>query len=162
MNNIKKEGRRRFRWLIICAVAIGGTLWYTGAITLFASSAHSEQERKKLYDSALAQAAASSTWPKTEQELITVFWKAIAEEDLKQAALYCPGSTESDYSSYKRLQPSPEIRIGQPQPHPRASGVTLWPAQVRFTYFGKKTIKLAIGKGPSGLLIIDGKNTIWW
>lgn len=161
MSRDKEQGNGKFGWLLLCAIAVGATLWYTGVIGK-ASSTSSGTKREELYNNALAEAAASSAWPKTEQELITKFWTAIASGNVKQATLYCPGSTESDYVSYTRLKPSPGIRVGQGQPHPRTRGVTLWPSQVSFSYFGNKTIKLATGKGQSGQLIIDGKNTVWW
>jgi hypothetical protein len=160
----KISGSQKLRWSIVVLVIVGITLWYTGAAArLVGSGAPSEEQRKALGEKAVAVAAAqAATWPKTEPELIQAFWSAISAADMKQATLYCPGSTESDYSSYTRLKPLIDCQVGSAQSHPRAKGVTLWPVQVKFTYYGKKSIKLATRRSSAGQLIIDGQNSVWW
>lgn len=148
---------------IILIIMIVFFLEYSGFLSrIVGSQENSELERNKKYSNMLAQVDKSVTWPKTEQDLIKAFWEAIAQKNLEQATIYCPGSVESDYNGYTRLNPSPKIHIIQSQIHPESKEVSVWTCQVNFSYIEKKTLKFAIAKSPSGRLIIDGKKTIWW
>lgn len=165
MNNRKPHQRSKFGWSLLAVAVLAAGGWYFGITDrlLPGSAAASNNERAILYTAAVTQAAVESdTWPKSEQDLLREFWKNIALNNIEQAALYCPGSKESDYSAYTRMKTTEQVKLGTPVAHPRAKNVKVWPMQVQFAGIGTKTIKLAITRTHSGQLVIDGQNSIWW
>ncbi|MEO8376705.1 MAG: hypothetical protein ABI579_03475 [Candidatus Sumerlaeota bacterium] len=121
------------------------------------------QARKELYANAMKEGEKSAaTWPKTEQEVITEFWKAASEGNLDRAILYVPGASKKDFAMMEKYRPSPVKQIGNPETNPNSPGVTMWPTTVPYPNFPNKTVKMAVMKLPDGRFVIDGKNTIWW
>jgi hypothetical protein len=78
-------------------------------------------------------------------------------------ALLSPGSVPADFKTYyDKFTPSPPGSVGSPEPHPKVSGVTVYPVTVPFPWFPNKTLKMALSRTPDGRLVIDGRNSIWW
>jgi hypothetical protein len=157
------ERRRKTGWWAVAAAAVVGAtlLWVSGGAERLHGKA-SVDRAAKYREAVTAIGLQSSSWPQTESELLRTFWKAIARRDLKQAALFCPGSVEADYRPYTFMPTSEAISIGTPEPVGSAAGTQRWPVKVSFTGYGAKTLKLATTRLASGQLVIDGPHTTWW
>jgi hypothetical protein len=161
---IKPQSRRttKLGWLVAASLAIGGITWYSGAWDHLSPKSETQQ-RGDIYARSVSEVAKqSATWPRTEPALLQEFWKSVASKNFKQAVIFCPGSKESDFAPYTKMPSRENVTVGDPEQHPSAAGVKLWPMKVVFEGFGPKTIKLAVNRLPNGQLAIDGQHSIWW
>jgi hypothetical protein len=151
--------RHRGRWYAVgCFIVLAAGGFYT-----FAGDARpTEQDRMAAVRAATEAAAKAPDWPETPEELIRQFWDAAAKKDFAKCTTFCPGSVASDFLYYENFPPSPAKAIGKPQPHPKMTGVALYPVQVAFPGFPNKTVKVAIIQSPEGRWVIDGQRTLWW
>jgi len=124
----------------------------------------SREERIALYQEALQSGSAQAeSWPDTPQALIEDFWAAASQRDYQRLVVLCPGARVEDFKPhYDKWAPNPAKAIGQPEPHPQADGVSLYPVKVPFPGYPNKTVKMAVNQLPDGRLVIDGQHTIWW